>query len=45
MKSKSVQKQLCKNIFKNNSAIDIKLFNDKWIEVLNREEKAKSIKV
>ena len=45
MKSKSVQKQLCENIFKNNSAPDIKLFNDKWVEVINRAEKAKSVKV
>ncbi len=45
MKSKSIQKEVCKNIFKNISVIDSKLFNDKWVEVINRAEKAKSVKV
>ena len=43
MKKYITQSELCKNNFKNGK-INESLFNDKWVEIINRAENIKTLK-
>lgn len=44
MDKKETQKELCKNNFKNGECLDKCQFSAKWVELINRLEKFKSVK-
>ncbi len=44
MDKKKTQKDYCKNVFKNSSeTVDKNQFTQKWIELINRLEKSKTV--
>ena len=44
MDKKKTQQDYTKNIFKNGDAPDKCQFSQKWVELINRQEKAKAVK-
>ena len=45
MDKKKTQQELCKNNFKNGECLDKRQFSEKWVELINRLEKSKSVKI
>ena len=44
MDKKETQKDYTKNVFKNDECLDKRQFSDKWVELINRLEKSRSVK-
>lgn len=44
MDKKTTQQDYTKNIFKNGDCPDKRQFSQKWVELINRQEKAKAAK-
>ncbi len=44
MEKKKTQQEHIKNIFKNGETPDRRRFTQKWVELINRQEKAKAVK-
>ena len=44
MDKKETQKDYTKNVFKTGDCLDKRQFSDKWVELINRLEKSKSVK-
>ena len=44
MDKKKTKQEHTKNIFKNGDAPDKRQFSEKWVELINRQEKAKAAK-
>ena len=44
MDKKETQKDYTKNVFKSGECLDKRQFSDKWVELINRQEKAKAAK-
>jgi hypothetical protein len=44
MDKKETQKDYTKNVFKSGDFLDKRQFSDKWVELINRLEKSKSVK-
>ena len=45
MDKKKTQQDYTKNIFKNGDAPDKRQLSQKWVELINRQEKAKAAKI
>ena len=44
MDKKETQKDYTKNVFKSGECLDKRQFSDKWVELINRLEKSRSVK-
>lgn len=44
MDKKETQKDYTENVFKSGDCLDKRQFSDKWVELINRLEKSKSVK-
>ena len=44
MDKKETQKDYTKNVFKSGDCLDKRQLSDKWVELINRQEKAKAAK-
>ena len=44
MDKKETQKDYTKNVFKSGESLDKRQFSGKWVELINRLEKSKSVK-
>ena len=44
MNKKTTQQDYTKNIFKNGNCPDKRQFSEKWVELINRQEKARAAK-